>query len=123
MKPLIHLSLDDFLYRFENFQNSQITAIDIISPVSIAVSIDVQDRQRSFDWIGMRFLFEEIVDASLIESSRLAYIDMDEGLSILYENGLFYFMIGDYKTPNGTKDALCYIIAKSLKYQEAQPNF
>ena len=120
MKPLLHTALEDFLYRFENFANSELNEIDIITPTSIKLMVSAQDRQRSFDWIGLDFLFEEVVEANLIENEKLKHVDMDEGLSIIHENGLFYFMIGNYKTANGTKDALCYIISKSLKYQEAE---
>ena len=120
MKPLSYTMLEDFLYRFENFVNSELNEIDIITPTSIKLMISTQDRQRSFDWIGLDFLFEEVVEANLVENDKLKYIDMDDGLSIIYENGLFYFMIGDYKTVNGTKDALCYIVSKSLKYREAE---
>ncbi len=120
MKPLLHTALEDFLYRFENFTSSQLNEIDVITPTSIKLMISTQDRQRSFDWIGLDFLFEEVVEANLIENEKLKHVDMDDGFSIIHENGLFYFMIGDYKTANGTKDALCYIISKSLKYQEAE---
>ncbi len=120
MKPLLVSTLEDFLYRFENFQNSQLDEIEITSPTSINVSISVQDRQRAFDWIGLNVLFEEVVEANLIDNEKLKHVDMEDGLSIIHENGLFYFMIGDYKTANGTKDALCYVISKSLKYQEAE---
>ena len=120
MKPLIHTELTDFLYRFESFANSELNEIDIISPTSIKLMISTQDRQRSFDWIGLDFLFDEVVEANLIENEKLKHVDMDDGLSIIHENGLFYFMIGNFKTASGTKDALCYIISKSLKYQEAE---
>ena len=122
MKPLIQSGLEDFLYRFESFANAEVFNIDVISPTSIKIEINTQDRQRSFDWIGLDILFEDVVEANLIENKKLKYVDMDDGLSILYENGLFYFMVGDYKTPNGTKNALCYIISKSLKFQEAEAN-
>jgi hypothetical protein len=120
MRPLISSELADFLYRFENFTASQLANIDIISPLSIKIELSVQDRQRAFDWIGLDVLFEEVVEANLVENEKLKHIDMNEGLTIIHENGLFYFMVGDYKTANGTKDALCYIISKSLKYQEAE---
>ncbi len=120
MKPLTLNSLEDFLYRFESFTSSELSNIDIITPTSIKVELSVQDRHRSFDWIGLDFLFEEVVEARLVENEKLKLIDMDEGISIIHENGLFYFMLGDYKTASGTKSALCYIISKSLKFQEAQ---
>ncbi len=120
MKPLIYTALEDFLYRFEHFANSELNEIDVITPTSIKLMVSVQDRQRAFDWIGLDFLFEEVVEAHLVDNEKLKHVDMDDGLTIIHENGLFYFMIGDYKTANGTKDALCYIISKSLKYQEAE---
>ncbi len=123
MKPLAYSSLEDFLYRFEHFQNSELTAIDVITPTSIKLELSVQDRQRAFDWIGLDFLFEEVVEANLVDEKTLQYASMDDGMSIIHENGLFYFMLGKYKTASGTKDALCYIIAKSLKYQEGEAKF
>ncbi len=120
MRPLISNELEDFLYRFENFATSHITRIDVISPEAVRISLNAQDRRRSFDWIGIDLLFEEIADAKLLEDEKLHLIDMEEGVSIIFENGLFYFMLGDYHTPNGTQNALCHVIAKSLKYQEAE---
>ena len=120
MRPLVSSELEDFLYRFENFAASQITQIDVISPQAVRVSLNVQDRHRSFDWIGIDLLFEEIAEAKLLEDEKLHLVDMEEGVSIIFENGLFYFMLGDYHTPIGTQNALCHIIAKSLKYQEAE---
>ena len=120
MKPLLYTSLEDFLTRFEHFTSSELNEIDIISPTSIKLMVSAQDRQRSFDWIGLDFLFEEVIEANLVENEKLKHIDMEDGLTIIHENGLFYFMLGDFKTANGTKDALCYIVSKSLKYQEAE---
>ena len=120
MKPLLYTSLEDFLYRFEHFASSELNEIDVISPTSIKVMVSAQDRQRSFDWIGLDFLFEEVVEANLVENEKLKHVNMEDGVSIIHENGLFYFMLGDFKTANGTKDALCYIVSKSLKYQEAE---
>ena len=120
MKPLTQASLGDFLYRFESFCSAELSNIDVITATTIKVELNTQDRQRSFDWIGLDFLFEDVVEAKLIENEKLKYIDMDDGLSVIYENGLYYFMSGDYKTASGTKDALYYIISKSLKFQERQ---
>ncbi|NPA66940.1 MAG: hypothetical protein GXO11_08675 [Epsilonproteobacteria bacterium] len=120
MKPLNSSSLEEFTKRFEYFRDAEIDSIEIISATSIKVKINVQDSSRGFDWIGLEFFFEMVIDAKLVEESKLRYIDMSEGLSFFFENGEYFCALGDIKSISGTKDALCFIRSKSLKYQEIQ---
>jgi hypothetical protein len=120
MKPLHGSSLEEFTKRFDHFKDAEIDSLEIVSATSINVKINVQDSSRGFDWIGLEFLFDMVRDAKLVEESKLRYVDISEGLSFFFENGEYFCALGDIKSISGTKDALCYIISKSLKYQEVQ---
>ena len=122
MKPLNSTSLKQLLKRFDNFKAAEFGSVDILSATSIKTMLNVQDSSRGYDWIGIELLFEEVEDAKLLEEKKLKFIDMEDGLSFFYENGSFFCLLGSYKNSSGTKNALCFIRSKSLKYQEIQTN-
>jgi len=78
----------------------------------------LQDRARAYDWITLTLLFSDVSDAKLVDADKLEYIDMSDGVSIFYEDGLFCFALGSYKKVLSAKDALFYIASKSIKYSE-----
>ena len=122
MKPLNSSSLKELFKRFESFKDAQMDSLEILSATSIKVMFNVQDSSRGFDWIGIVFLFDGVEDAQLVEESKLKFVDMSDGLSIFFEDGSFFCALGDYNDISGTKNALCYIRSKSLKYKEVQTN-
>ena len=115
MKRLDEAVFEDFLYRFERFVDAQVGEVAVISPDSIRLTLAAQDRLRAFDWIGLDLLFEEVEEALLDEIG-----EAKEGVSLLFENGCFYLILGRHKSANGTKNASSFIISKSLKYQEGE---
>ena len=122
MKPLNSSSLKELFKRFDSFKDAQISSLEILSATSIKIMFNVQDASRGYDWIGIEFYFDGVEEAKLIDEKKLQYIDFSEGISLLYEKGLYYCGVGKYLFGSGTKDASCYIRSKSLKYQEIQTN-
>ncbi len=122
MKPLLASSLEGFLFRFGSFKNAEIVSVELCSPTRIKLFLNVQDKNRGYNWIGVEFLFEDIVDARLVEDSKIHFLDMDDGISIIYEDQKFSFAVGAYSSIDGTKNASFFIVTQSLKYIELQAN-
>jgi len=118
MKPLNSTEITKLLERFDDFKGSEVRSVEIISPKEIEITFALQDRARGYDWITLTLLFSDVLDAKLLESNKLGYVDMSDGVSILYENALFHFALGSYKTDISIKDALLFIVSKNIKYSE-----
>ena len=118
MRPLHVNEINKFLSRFEKFVDAQIHEVIIKSPTVIEVQCSVQDSALEFDWIDLNFELSSVNDARILENSKLAYLDMNEGLSILFEENLFAFCYGSYSSLATAKDSSFYIIAQSLKFEE-----
>ena len=118
MKPLLTKDLGDFLKRFDNFRDAEFRHVQIISPTIITITLAVQDRARAFDWITITLEFSGVIDAVLIDNSKLNMVDLSDGISILHEDNKFYFGTGDCKTISNIKSSTCHIVGSTLKYQE-----
>ncbi|QFR48198.1 hypothetical protein FJR48_00045 [Sulfurimonas lithotrophica] len=111
MKPLSKNSLENFLKRFEYFKDGEFRDIIINSPTNITLNFAIQDASRGYDWITLKLEFDGISDASLLDSSNLAHIDMSEGVYLKNDGTEFAF-----KVNNSTFK----IKSSSLKYEEGQ---
>ena len=118
MKPLEASQITKFLERFDDFKESEIRSLKIISPTEIEITLSAQDKARAYDWITVTMLFSGVNDAGLLDESKLGYIDMESGITILKEADNFTFALGEYQSISALKDAQLYIIAQTIKYQE-----
>jgi len=118
MKPLLSSKLKEFLDRFDHFKESEIRSLEIISPTTIELTLTAQDKARAYDWLTITLLFDEVNDAKLISGSQIAYVNLDDGISIVTEDGFFAFCLENYKTVASIKESSFYIISKSIKYKE-----
>ncbi len=116
--PLSKSSLESFLKRFDYFRDSELRQIEIISPSVIKITLAAQDSARGFDWITVTFEFSAVSDAKIIENSKLTHINLDEGITLLYQDELFAFMVGAYNNLSDAQSSICYVKSSSLKYQE-----
>jgi len=105
------------LERFEHFKNAEFRSIEVISATQIKLIFGVQDKARAYDWIAMEFSFSGVSDAKLIEDSKLKFVDMEDGITILQDNVLV-FAIGEYNSITNIKDSIFYIIADDIKYTQ-----
>ena len=118
MKPLLSKDIPNFVKRFGNFVDAEIRTIEVVSPTTMRVAIACQDSARGFDWLTITLECSDILDARLLDDSKLSLIDMSDGASIIFEDDNFAFGIGDYHNLSGIKNAISYIISSSLKYEE-----
>ena len=118
MKPLLSKELPSFVSRFGNFVNAEIRSIDVISPTTMNVVIACQDMARGFDWLTINLELSNITDARLLEESKLSLIDMNDGMSIIYEDDKFAWGIGDYHNLSSIKNSTSYIVSSNIKFEE-----
>jgi hypothetical protein len=118
MKPLHVGEISSFLSRFANFEECEIRDITLKTPTVIELQFSVQDNGRGFDWIDIAIECSNVIDAKLIENTKLAYLDMSEGVSIIFEDNRFAICYGKYSTMKSIKDSSLYIECESLKYKE-----
>jgi len=118
VKPLLKKDLSAFLKRFDGFKDAELRSFEIISPAIVKITLAVQDSAREFDWITIKLELSEIIDARLLENSKLPHIDMNEGVTIIFAESQVAFGIGNYDNFSNITNSACYIKAASIKYQE-----
>ncbi len=118
MKPLLAKDLNSFLQRFQHFENGEFGDIDILSSTKIRISISAQDSARAFDWVSVALEFSGVKDAQLLDASKLQFVDMSQGITILYENATFAFGISKCENLSRVKTSSCFIISTDVKYEE-----
>lgn len=118
MKPLLATELKKFLQRFDNFRGGEIRSIDVISPTTILITLVGQDSARGFDWVSVTLEFNSVNDARIIENSKLAFVNMEQGISIINNGILFAFGIDECYNFPSIENSACYVICSNLKFQE-----
>jgi hypothetical protein len=115
LKPLIKIK--EFLDRFDNFRDGEFRSIEVITPVTMLVTLAGQDKSREFDWVSVRLEFNGVSDARLLEENKLSLLDMSDGISILDDKKLA-FGIGECYNISNIKNSSCFIEALNIKYEE-----
>jgi len=118
MRPLFQTDIAYFLERFDHFKESEIRSLEILSPTEVKLTLTAQDKARDFNWVTIELLFLEIIEANLINGPKIAYLDLDDGITLIKENTNYLFCIGNYKTVTSAKDSQLYLISNSIKYRE-----
>jgi hypothetical protein len=119
MKPLTQNNAKALLERIDGARGGELRSVIMVDPATFRVTFSVQDRNREFDWVDITFELSGVSDARLIDDDKLDYVDMDEGITVLFENGKCVVAIGDYKTLTSVSDAAMYLVGTSIKYGES----
>lgn len=118
MKPLTQTALDPFVARFDHFRSAELRSVEVMNPFEIKITLAAQDKARDYDWISISLLFSEVEAVNLVEENQLDFIDMEDGISIIYKENKFAFGIGECYNISSIERSSLYIIAKTLKYEE-----
>lgn len=118
MNPLYKNSLPTLLTRIDNAIDGELRSVAMNSPLNFTLELSVQDRNRGNDWINIAFEIDGVSDARLIEDNKLPFVDMSEGISIVFEDGVYGLATGSYSSIEALKDATLYLIGSSMKYEE-----
>ncbi len=118
MKPLHVNEIETFHKRFDNASGGEIRKLTILNPTTMILRLSVQDAGRAFDWIDLELEVSAVSDARLIEDSKLSFVDMSEGISILFEDNNVIVCVGNYSSFDAAHNAPLFIRGSALKYQE-----
>lgn len=118
MRPLQKSELSSFLKRFDNFKDAELRSIEIYDASTISVVLAAQDSTREYDWITIELEFTTVTDAKLLQNKQLSLLDMQYGISLIESENIFAFAPSECYNIANIKHSSCYVLAKSLKYQE-----
>ena len=114
------MSVNLNLERFLDFKDAEFRSLEIINPLEIHLVFAVQDKARSFDWISLELQFFGVKNARLLENSKLSFLDMADGITIINDENSLAFAIGEYNNVVAIENAPLFIIASDMKYKEGQ---
>ena len=118
MKPLLPNKTAELLTRIDDATDGELVSIIMNNPQNFTVELSVQDKNRGYDWINIAFEIDGVVNANLLDEAKLSLVDMSEGITLLFEEGLYGIGVGDYKSIEALKSAPVYLIGNALKYEE-----
>ena len=118
MKPLNSNKASELLTRIDNAIDGELISVVMNNPQSFTVEFSVQDKNRGYDWINIAFEVDGVIDAKLIDDSKLSFVDLSDGISLIYEEGKLLLAVGSYNTLQSAKSATLYLEGTTLKYEE-----
>ena len=118
MKPLLKNKSTELLTRIDKAIDGELISVVMNNPQSFTVEFSVQDKNRGYDWINIAFEVDGVIDAKLIEDSKIAFVDMSDGISLIYEEGIVLLAVGNYNTLQSAKSATLYLEGTTIKYEE-----
>ena len=118
MKPLTTSTAPALLERIEYAKDGELRSIIMKDPTTFVVTFSVQDKNRGFDWINIAFEISGMHDARLIDDSKFNFVNMSDGVSVLFEGSDCGFIFGNYSSLASANDSVMYLIGKSIKYEE-----
>ena len=105
------------LEKYNNFKYEQIRSVEHHEDGSKTVTIAVMDDDGE-DTNIVNLTFSNINDVKLLVNDVLSYLDMTSGITLVKENGLYGFAIGNAAAMHYVHNAPLYIIASDLKIED-----
>jgi len=118
MKPLLSNQISELLTRIDNAVDGELFSVIMNNPQNFTIELSVQDKNRGYDWINIAFEVDGVIDAKLVDDTKLTHVDISEGVTLISEEGFFGIGVGDYSSIEALKSATLYLIGTSLKYEE-----
>ncbi len=118
MRPLSKSTARELLKRLNAAEDSEVREILIMSPTSFKIELSVQDPNRGYDWINIAFEISGITDALLVDDAKLSYLDMSNGIGIIFENENIGFTNSKCESLSKIRENQLYFIGASIKYEE-----
>jgi hypothetical protein len=119
VKPLNKQSSLQLLERILNGTDAELRSITVLGPTTMQLRLSVQDKNRGFDWLDIIFEVSGITHAQLLDDSKLAYVDMSEGISILFDGDNVGLGVGEYASIEALESSSLCFIGSGIKYAEA----
>ncbi len=118
MRPLSKSTAKELLERLDGAKESELREITMIDPTSFKVELSVQDCGRGYDWINIAFELSGVIDANLVDDAKLSFLDMSDGVSIVFEEGSVGFANSECDSLSKIRESQLYLIGSSIKYEE-----
>lgn len=118
MKPLLATKTNELLTRIDSAVGGELRSVVMNSPVSFTIELSVQDANRGNDWINIAFEVDGVSNARLIDDEKLSFVDMGDGISLIFENGSCAIAVGKYHSLEAMESAVLYLKGSSIKYEE-----
>ncbi len=118
MKPLSQSSSKELLERLDSAKESELREITMMEPTSFKIELSVQDSGRGYDWTNIAFLMSGVLDANLVDDSKLSFLNTSDGISIVFEEGSVGFANSECDSLSKIRESQLYLIGSSIKYEE-----
>jgi len=105
------------LEKYNNFKDAQIRSVDHVSETSKIVNIGIDDDYGQ-EIASVKIIFNNVTKSKILQNSVLAFLDMMSGISIVHENGLYGFALGNDSAMLHVHLAPMYIIASEVSIEE-----
>ena len=110
--------IKNLLEKYNNFKDAQIRSVDFLEDDAKRVTIVVQD-DDGMDINSVEITFSNISKSHILQNHVLPFLDMMNGVSIIEENGLYGFALGNDTAMLHVHNAPFYIIASEIQIQES----
>ena len=107
--------VNTFLEKYDNFKAAQFRRIEQLSDSTKIVTIVIQDDDGE-DVESVRIEFNGVSSSNLLVDSVLPFLDMMSGISIIKENNLYGFAVGNHSAMLHIGSAPLYIISSEIKF-------
>ncbi len=118
MKPLLATKTDELLTRIDHAVGGELRSVVMNSPLNFTIELSVQDANRGHDWINIAFEIDGVNNARLIDDEKLPFVDMSDGISVIFENGSCAVAVGEYRSIEAMESAVLFLEGSSIKYEE-----
>ena len=109
--------INALLQKYNNFRDAQIRSIQQPSESKKIVTIVTQDDEGE-DLDTVTIEFNDIKKARILQNHVLPFLDMMSGISIVKENDLYGFALGNDTAMLHVHNAPLYIISSDIKIEE-----
>jgi hypothetical protein len=109
-------NVQKILEKYNHFRDAQIRSVEN-TPNSMVVTLVLQDD----DGEDLNSVLVELIDVQksrILQNHVLGYLDMMSGISIIKENNLYGFALGQGSAMLHVHNAPMYIISKDIKIQD-----
>ena len=107
--------INALLAKHNKFQYAQIRSIEQLSDNSKTLTIVVQDDDGEEDLHTIKIEFIGIKNSRILQNNVLGYLDMSFGISIIKENDLYGFALGNGSAMLHVHNAPLFLISSDIK--------
>ncbi|WAC25140.1 hypothetical protein [Blastomonas sp. SL216] len=126
---LLHDEIDDFLNRFNSFNDAVARRWAIISSnenTNVAIELEACDlMSKVSEWRKIKLMMADCRSVAFVKNTKIDYEVLSSGLYIVYCDGLFGLEFGDFHdAPNSLEEIItsrCHVVAASVAWEFVEP--